>query len=785
MKKKCAVILFFLWMCLMQSLYAQTAMGGWRTHFAYNSVTQIEQSENKVYAISNGALFSVDKLDGNVEIYSKITGLNGSVISAIKYDAQNNQLIIAYDNGNIDLMTSGGIVNIPDFYNKVMTVNKSINHIDIHNNKAYLSCHFGIVVLNLQRREIAETYFIGPNASEVDVISTAVLDDEIYALAFTLVGDKKEYTLFKANVNDPNLVNYERWSTMPLPVTTTGEHQALASFAGNLFVQSDWSLYLYENGSWGRFAPIPVAVEAGISVSEGKLIVANKSAQIYSVDENLQVVSIFNVVQYAHAGVYDAVRDTYWFAGGEVGAVSWQASTGAKNEIKPDGPYVNTAWDMTFAGEKLFVVPGGRWSERYARAGYVMIYEKGEWTNIQPVDIFPDNPGLVQDFMNVAVDPNDDTHFFVTSYGTGLYEFKNNNFVKRYLSDVFEDASGVNPNYYTRLDGAVFDEQGNLFVANSGSNKGAIKILLSDATWLHRTYTGLNNAATLGKILINEKNPNQKWVLSVRHDTRGIGVFDDNGTLEAAKDDKSKFMKSFLDVDNTTEQLVPENFYCIAQDHDGVMWVGTTMGPLLFSNTNNVFEDGYTCSRVKISRNDGTSQADYLLSEETIKAIAIDGANRKWIGTATSGVYLLSANGQETIHHFTTENSPLQSNDILSLAINPVSGEVFIGTGAGLVSYQSDAAIGNETFENVYAYPNPVREHFEGVITITGLVENTQVKITDLNGNLICQTVSNGSIATWDGKDAFGRKVSTGIYLALCITEDGKDSTITKIMVIN
>ena len=213
--------------------------------------------------------------------------------------------------------------------------------------------------------------------------------------------------------------------------------------------------------------------------------------------------------------------------------------------------------------------------------------------------------------------------------------------------------------------------------------------------------------------------------------------------------------------------------------------MGTNKGPLLFSNTENVFEEGYTCSRVKIPRNDGTNQADYLLVDEEIKAIAIDGANRKWIGTTTSGVYLLSANGQETIHHFTVDNSPLQSNEIMSIGINPVSGEVFIGTGAGLVSYQSDAAQGASALENVYAYPNPVREDFEGIITITGLVENTQVKITDLNGNLVCETVSNGSIATWDGKDAFGRKVNTGIYLALCITEDGKDSAVAKIMVIN
>ena len=767
-------------------LCAQT-MGGWRTHFAYNSVTQVEQTENKVYAVSDGALFSIDKLDNNVEIYSKITGLNGSVVSAIRYDEDNRQLVIAYENGNIDLLTSGGIVNIPDFYNKVMTVNKSVSHIDIHDGRAYLSCHFGIIVLNLARREIAETYYIGPDAAEVDVMRTAVVGDDIYALAFTPVGAaeaERTYALYRARVDDPNLVNYERWSTLPLPAVAT--HQAIASFAGKLFAQSDWRLYTLESGdAWSLF-PLEAAVAAGISVSGGKMIVANEYANVYAIDESLNVQHIPNVVQYARAGVYDAARDTYWLAGGEVGVTSYQPSTNVRNELKPEGPAVNMAWDIVFAGEKMFVVPGGRWSDRYARPGYVMIYENGNWTNIAGADIFPNNPGAAQDFMNVAVDPVDANHFYVSSYGTGLYEFQNNAFVRRYLSDVFEDASGVNPDYYSRVDGAVFDEQGNLFVANSSSNKGAIKVLQkSNGTWLHRTYEGLDNAATLGKILIDNQNPNRKWVVSVRWDTRGIGVFDDNGTLDDVRDDKSKFMPSFQDPDNPGELIDPSAYQCIAQDLDGVVWVGTAAGPLLFQNTDNVFADGYTCSRVKIPRNDGTNQADYLLADEEVKAIAIDGANRKWIGTTTSGVYLLSANGQETIHHFTTDNSPLQSNEITSIAINPVSGEVFIGTGAGLVSYQSDAAQGASALENVYAYPNPVREDFEGIITITGLVENTQVKITDLNGNLVCETVSNGSIATWDGKDAFGRKVNTGIYLALCITEDGKDSAVAKIMVIN
>jgi len=198
-----------------------------------------------------------------------------------------------------------------------------------------------------------------------------------------------------------------------------------------------------------------------------------------------------------------------------------------------------------------------------------------------------------------------------------------------------------------------------------------------------------------------------------------------------------------------------------------------------------VYNSDYTCSRVKIPRNDSTNYADYLLVGENVIAIAIDGANRKWIGTRASGVYLMSENGQKTIQHFTVSNSPLLSNNIMSIAINPVTGEVFFGTDQGIVSYQSDANEASTSFGDVYAYPNPVRQGYTGVITITGLMENSQVKITDITGNLICETVSNGSIATWDCKDVHGRKVSTGIYLAICANADGTQSAITKILVIN
>jgi hypothetical protein len=339
------------------------------------------------------------------------------------------------------------------------------------------------------------------------------------------------------------------------------------------------------------------------------------------------------------------------------------------------------------------------------------------------------------------------------------------------------------------MGGSIFDQDGNLWLLNEYVKYG-IKVCLANGTWTQLTYPGVDNKPSMGGMIISNQNKNQKWIYSARPPI-GICVFDDNGTITNQSDDKSAFIYPFIypeQDNNGNTKLVsvyPGILNCIAQDKNGVVWVGTDVGPFLFSDLTNVYNSNYTCSRVKIPRNDSTNLADYLLVDENIQAIAIDGADRKWIGTNSSGVYLMSENGQQTIQHFTVSNSPLLSNNVMSIAINPLTGEVFFGTDQGIVSYQSDANESGSTFGNVYAYPNPVRQGYTGVITITGLVANTQVKITDINGNLICETVSNGSLATWDGKDVHGRKVSTGIYLAICVNSDGTQSTITKILVIN
>ncbi len=753
------------------------AMGKWRTHLAYNSVSQIAQSSTSIYAISDGALFSVGKEDKDIQVFTKISGLNDVNIIKIEYDEVNDQLLIVYENGNIDLMHEVGVHNISDLFNKQMSSSKTINEVYFNGNFAYLSCDFGILVLNLVKKEISDTYFIGPNASEIKVLSTTIHDDIIYALT--------EDGILQADANNRNLVNYEYWhQSSGLP--GSGKFQRVFTFAGKLLVLRNNKLYKREdNNTWSGLLSA-IAIKA-LNVSGEKILVGNGTNSTYVLNESFEMSTI--EIPGSSDIEYDKKNDLYWRAGGELGVVSYkfQADTDPTIEYyKPNGPAQNIPWSMTFAGEKLFVVNGGRWASQHMRSAKVMIYENNFWKVIEETQIKPSTGRSALDFMNVAVHPQDNKHFFVTSYGTGLYEFRDDEFYKWHnhnnstLNSIFP---GQGSEYnYIRLDGAIFDENNNLWIANTSSSS-PIKILNNEGEWLQLNYSEAR-FPTLGPILISNQNPNQKWVLSVRY-TPGIFIWDDNNTLMDEGDDKRKFFSQFDDVDNPGATLSPQYIYCIAQDQNGTVWVGTDMGPLLFYNPSKAFDPGYTCSRVKIPRNDGTDLADYLLQNESVKAIIIDGANRKWLGTEGSGLYLMSENGQETIHHFTSGNSPLLSDNIMSLALNPVSGELFIGTGNGLISYQTDAAESNNIYADVYAYPNPVRENYNGVITIVGLINKTQVKITDLNGNLIYQTVSNGSIATWDGKDFHGRKVSTGIYFAICANEDGTQNTITKIMVIN
>lgn len=754
----------------------QLAMGEWQTHFSYDNVNTIAQSPNRVYAVSNGALFSVDKQDGSLEFYSKLSGLNDASVSDVVYSSDNDCLIIIYENSNIDIMRSGGITNVPDLYNKQLGTSKAINDVFVYADLAYLSCDFGLMVVNLAKNEVAETCYIGENAAQVKVLNAVVYHDSIYAVT--------ENALYAAAVSDPNIVNYEYWNvTQSDNLPGDGVIEQIHSFENDLLLLRNGKVYKKSlNGNVWENVLNDVDI-LSLHASNGVLMGMTASSVLrISQDYTYDIIPLAN----PHDAVLDDVRNMIWIAGDALGVVAYNNLDQTINYYKPSGPAVNIPYRMTFSNGRLFVLQGGRWAVQYNRLGVVMIYENGKWDNIMHTE-FPLLPtgSYPKDFMSVIVDPLDNKHFYVTSYGMGLYEFVNDELYEHYtfenstISTIYPNGNLAQKYHYMRMDGGVIDEDGNLWVTSTSVNNG-LNVMDRQKRWTAISYENVLKLSTLGIMLVPSSADGRKWILSHRG-TPGIVFYDDNNTPYDNSDDFASMISSFKDQDNNT--LSPLEYYSMAVDKDGAVWVGTDIGPLVFPDAEASFNSNQ-CTRIKIPRNDGTNLADFLLENEKINAIAVDGANRKWIGTESSGLYLMSENGQETIEHFTTQNSPLLSNQILSLAINSTTGEVFIGTGSGLLSYQSDAAEGNENIAKVSAYPNPVREDFNGVVTITGLVDGSIVKITDISGNLVCETRSNGSLATWDCKNKWGHKVSTGIYLAICVSEDGSEYGKTKILVI-
>jgi ligand-binding sensor domain-containing protein len=316
------------------------------------------------------------------------------------------------------------------------------------------------------------------------------------------------------------------------------------------------------------------------------------------------------------------------------------------------------------------------------------------------------------------------------------------------------------------------DRDKNLWITQT-EVPGSIKTLRPDGTWIVNPIT--IDAPTIGDIIITSRG--HKWIVLPRG--YGLFVFDDNNTPDIFTDDRYKKML----VQDTENQII-SSVYSLVEDLDGNIWAGTDQGPVIYFNPENVFDSNLKASRIKIPRNDGTDLADYMLMTETITTMAVDGANRKWLGTASSGAYLLSPDGTTQIKSFNEQSSPLLSNSIVTLSVDNKNGDVWLGTSRGVQSVRGDATAGGEKFSNVYSFPNPVREDFNGNVTITGLIRDTQIRITDVSGNLVYDTESDGGQASWNLKNYRGDRVATGVYLIFCASKDGTQSIVTKVLVI-
>ena len=337
-----------------------------------------------------------------------------------------------------------------------------------------------------------------------------------------------------------------------------------------------------------------------------------------------------------------------------------------------------------------------------------------------------------------------------------------------------------------RLDYLSFSTQGNNDVKykieftprsdsdTPGSSMGFMfNPIKANGEWVKFQSSELAISYKTDKITITSDN--RKWI----NCDQGIFIFNEKGTIDDKSDDESKLYTTFTDANGSIDV---SGYYCVVEDKTGQVWIGTSRGPIICRNPRNSI-DKISCERI-VRTNNENGEPFYLLDGEKINAIAVDGGNRKWIGTQSSGVFLVSEDGMETIYNFTTANSPLPSNQVNTLAINQQTGEVFIGTEKGLVSYMGDATEGSEDYSDIYAYPNPVRPEQNDRVTIVGLMNDSNVKITDLKGNIIYQGKSAGGTFTWDCRRKGGGRVATGIYLVLSATPEAKESVVTKIMVV-
>lgn len=745
---------------LFQSAYSQST-GTWRSYLAYHNTTLIAESNNYVFAVADGSLYSYDDKDNSIKYYSKETNpaLSDNQITGIRFNSDENILIITYLNGNIDLLGDKGLVNLPFLMENSNIQDKGINYIYSHNNTAYLATQFGVVVINLQRKEIKETYRLN-----IPVTSIVIKDNYIYAATTD--------SIIRASLND-NLIDPGNWHRYDIGLEGSTVQQ-IALFQNTLcFFVKEKGIY-YQSGDNIQTLLANNAL-TNIKVENNKLVAFTSSQLfIYSSLTEQEKGSINNIKDIS------STKDntTFWLATGENGIVGIKR-TGANqyqtivSDIKNEGPKRNYTYNLNMYNNKLYVAGGGRWTDRFDWPGTVMIYDTNEktWNNIQDVSGF-------RDATSTAVNPDNENHFFVSSWGRGIYEFNDNEFVKKYDENNSPLQPAASGDVYTRIEGLCYDSNNNLWMTNSGVSD-VIKILKPDGNWVSLRIEGVGSATLADKILITGNG--DKWVNLVRGDYNGILVFNEKNTLEDTSDDDSYYFSSLNDKDGS---VGASEYFCIAEDKNDNIWIGTNRGPVIVYNASRVLDNKANTSFNRIIYTNENGVIDYFLKDERVKAIAVDGGNRKWLGTESNGLYLVSEDGTKVIEHFKAEDSPLLSNTIESIAINNKTGEVFIGTDKGLISYWGDATEGSESYSNIYAYPNPVRPNSNQNVIITGLMENSNVKITDVKGNLIYQTKSVGGQITWDCRNKSGKYVASGVYLVLASTPEAKESVVTKIAVV-
>ncbi len=758
-------LLFILLISCTISTYAQnTAIGQWKTHMPYQQVIEVLETSDKLYAICEAGIFTFDLKDSSMNVITMVDGLSDVKIKTGAYDKLSNSIIIAYENTNIDIIKNNTIINIDDILKKEIPGIKSVYSIDCIDGIAYINCGFGTVLYDFVKNEIKDTYYLGANGANLAVYNIAKMGDKIYAAT--------DSGILEASYNNPNLANYQNWSrhdsTKKFPANTAA--YTLIEFNNRLFTKFKDSIKFYNGSIWQTASTIfPANIRKMRVDNDRLLVIENISVRTYYPDLNPEIIYYTpNFVGSTFSALFDNTG-AMWIADYYKGLMRYTYTDGVTANYYPNGPYNVIARRLAINGEKMIVASGtvgDNYSNKFTRNG-IYRYKNNRWINNNHL-ISPELDSLY-DYIVVAIDPKSGREYLGT-FWKGLLEFNDGVYVRNYSyhNSTLGEALGNDGQY--RVTGIAFDSKNQLWVTNYWAEK-PVSVRKTNGQWEAFEFPGIfQELKYVSDITIDQND--QKWICIPR--SNAILVFKENanGTITYKK----------LGVGEGSGNLPKDatEVLCITEDKEGKMWVGTNKGLVVFYNPSIVLSStNIDAQPIKIIDGEFVQS---LLENENITCIKVDGANRKWIGT-TNGAWLFSEDGTKEIHYFNKSNSPLLTNRINDIAIEPNTGEVFFASDEGIVSYRSDATEGNDTNkETVKVFPNPVKETYTGAIAIEGLVQNADVKITDINGKIVYHAKANGAQAIWYGKNFDGERVSTGVYLVFSTDINGQEKMVNKIL---
>ena len=767
-----SVFLLFL-LFSFQGTYAQELVGGrWRDYLSLSDSRDVVFTGSKVWVAASRGLYQFDPEDESLTKKTKLNGLSDINVTALAHDPSTGYLLVGYENGNIDIIDGSDVLNLTDIKRSPQySGKKNVNQIIVHDGRAHFCTDFGVVVVDLQRLLVLETWIIGPGGSQLEVLDLEFHDSRDTVYAATPSG------LFRASMGT-SLAFFGNWALEDkLPSTLTTQVEL---FNDRIFISryslssNDDTIYQYSSGSWNVQPVSGLGRVFDLTRSGGKLLVAKNFNVLrigagFTEDLNISQ-ALFAPGEYSPGAVtFDPGRGWIFIADQGYGLYRVRDDILGVRNYTPDGPFSNRSFKLTNTVGGLWIAAGsvtdGIWGSEFIADG-AMNLRGQDWTHIGSEDI-----NNARDILDVLPDPTDPDRVFMASWTKGLVEVKDGALVSTYgpneTNGAIQGVSGSAND--VRLGGLAFDGNGTLWMTNSLVPNNLVS-LSRNGSW---TNYGLGSAGgtSLAVKRIKVTSLGQKW-MQTRN--AGIVVFD-----QSAVGSPVSTLKKGVGSGNLPTDAVND----FDEDIDGEVWIGTDEGLVVLYNPANLFRFGATKDAQPILfEEEGVVQK--LLGDQPVTAIEVDGANKKWIGTRSSGVFYLSGDGLETIHHFTSETSPLISNTILDIEIDDITGEVFFATPLGVVSFKGAATIGYDDYTDVFAYPNPVEPGYEGPIAIKGLVTNARVKITDVEGNLVFETIAEGGQAFWYGTNLNGVRVASGVYLAYITNDDGSLTHVTKIVVV-